>query len=141
MRSHPAESLTGKVQMRLTAVPPHPLPPQDFHESLHSLLLWLAHADSRRYAVDATHPDTPVEALQQHRSTLTVGGYYHPFEASSRFAFFAGWHRRHFSDSCRICGRSCSAGWAARLPFTPCGRSSRSGRRPRTAARPRRSCT
>lgn len=48
--------------------------PQDFHESLHSLLLWLAHADSRRYAVDISHPDTPVEALQQHRSTLTVGG-------------------------------------------------------------------
>ncbi|XP_076613023.1 nesprin-2a [Chaetodon auriga] len=44
---------------------------QEFHETLHSLLLWLAHAESRRYAVDISHPDTPVTALQQHRSTLT----------------------------------------------------------------------
>uniref|UniRef100_UPI0037E98A37 nesprin-2a n=1 Tax=Semicossyphus pulcher TaxID=241346 RepID=UPI0037E98A37 len=44
---------------------------QEFHESLHSLLLWLAHAESRRYAVDISHPDTPVGALQQHSSTLT----------------------------------------------------------------------
>ncbi|XP_074540850.1 nesprin-2a [Halichoeres trimaculatus] len=44
---------------------------QEFHESLHSLLLWLAHAESRRYAVNITNPDTPVRALQQHRSTLT----------------------------------------------------------------------
>ncbi|XP_028252465.1 nesprin-2a isoform X3 [Parambassis ranga] len=44
---------------------------QEFHESLHSLLLWLAHAESRRYAVDVSHPDTGIRALQQHRDTLT----------------------------------------------------------------------
>ncbi|XP_044023969.1 nesprin-2 isoform X2 [Siniperca chuatsi] len=44
---------------------------QEFHETLHSLLLWLAHAESKRYAVDISHPDTPVRALQQHRKTLT----------------------------------------------------------------------
>ncbi|XP_041660769.1 nesprin-2 [Cheilinus undulatus] len=44
---------------------------QEFHESLHSLLLWLAHAESRRYAVDINNPDTAVKALQQHRSRLT----------------------------------------------------------------------
>ncbi|XP_008295519.1 nesprin-2-like [Stegastes partitus] len=44
---------------------------QEFHETLHSLLLWLAHAESRRYAVDISHPDTAVRALQQHSSTLT----------------------------------------------------------------------
>uniref|UniRef100_A0A668S3S6 KASH domain-containing protein n=1 Tax=Oreochromis aureus TaxID=47969 RepID=A0A668S3S6_OREAU len=38
---------------------------QDFHESLHSLLLWLAHAESRRYAVDIGHPDTTLTALQK----------------------------------------------------------------------------
>ncbi|XP_014270043.3 nesprin-2a isoform X9 [Maylandia zebra] len=45
---------------------------QDFHESLHSLLLWLAHAESRRYAVDIGHPDTTLTALQQHSNTLTA---------------------------------------------------------------------
>uniref|UniRef100_A0A8C3GBY6 KASH domain-containing protein n=1 Tax=Cyclopterus lumpus TaxID=8103 RepID=A0A8C3GBY6_CYCLU len=45
---------------------------QEFHETLHSLLLWLAHAESRRYAVDLRDPATPVQALQQHLSTLTV---------------------------------------------------------------------
>lgn len=45
---------------------------QEFHENLHSLLLWLAHADSRRYTVDISDPDTSVEALQQHHNTLTV---------------------------------------------------------------------
>ncbi|XP_059211817.1 nesprin-1 [Centropristis striata] len=44
---------------------------QEFHETLHSLLLWLAHADSRRFAVDISDVDTPVRALQQHRNTLT----------------------------------------------------------------------
>ncbi|XP_029965420.1 nesprin-2-like isoform X2 [Salarias fasciatus] len=44
---------------------------QEFHETLHSLLLWLAHAESRRYAVDISHPDTSARALQQHRNTLT----------------------------------------------------------------------
>uniref|UniRef100_A0A3Q1J6U1 KASH domain-containing protein n=1 Tax=Anabas testudineus TaxID=64144 RepID=A0A3Q1J6U1_ANATE len=31
---------------------------QQFHKSLHSLLLWLAHAESRRYTVDIHHPET-----------------------------------------------------------------------------------
>ncbi|XP_034436669.1 nesprin-1-like [Hippoglossus hippoglossus] len=44
---------------------------QEFHETLHSLLLWLAHAESRRYTVDISHPDTSVRALQQHHHTLT----------------------------------------------------------------------
>ncbi|KAK2855973.1 hypothetical protein Q5P01_004708 [Channa striata] len=44
---------------------------QEFHETLHSLLLWLAHAESRRYAVEVFHPETPVRTLQQHRNTLT----------------------------------------------------------------------
>ncbi|KAM9703427.1 nesprin-2-like [Menidia menidia] len=44
---------------------------QEFHETLHSLLLWLAHAESQRYAVDISHPDTAVRALQHHSSTLT----------------------------------------------------------------------
>ncbi|XP_035534355.1 nesprin-2 isoform X4 [Morone saxatilis] len=44
---------------------------QEFHETLHSLLLWLAHAESRRYAVDISHPETAVRALQQHCHTLT----------------------------------------------------------------------
>nr|XP_014266945.1 nesprin-2 [Maylandia zebra] len=47
-------------------------PTQDFHESLHSLLLWLAHAESGRYAVDIGHPDTTLTALQQHSNTLTA---------------------------------------------------------------------
>lgn len=48
---------------------------QEFHETLHSLLLWLAHAESRRYAVDISHPETPVRALQLHCNTLTVSRY------------------------------------------------------------------
>ncbi|CAN9507959.1 unnamed protein product [Ophioblennius macclurei] len=44
---------------------------QEFHETLHSLLLWLAHAESRRYAVDISQPETSAAALQQHRNTLT----------------------------------------------------------------------
>ncbi|KAM7367651.1 hypothetical protein PAMP_013936 [Pampus punctatissimus] len=44
---------------------------QEFHESLHSLLLWLAHAESRLYTVDIRHPDTPVTTLQQHCNKLT----------------------------------------------------------------------
>lgn len=47
---------------------------QEFHETLHSLLLWLAHAESRRYAVNINHPETTVKALKQHRNTLTVSG-------------------------------------------------------------------
>lgn len=45
---------------------------QEFHETLHSLLLWLAHAESRRFAVDIRNPETPVRALQRHCNTLTV---------------------------------------------------------------------
>ncbi|XP_026174095.1 nesprin-2a isoform X2 [Mastacembelus armatus] len=43
---------------------------QEFHKTLHSLLLWLAHAESRRYALDISDPDTSVQALQQHHNTL-----------------------------------------------------------------------
>ncbi|XP_061843165.2 nesprin-2a isoform X2 [Nerophis lumbriciformis] len=45
---------------------------QEFHKSLHSLLLWLAIADKKRYAVDIRHPETPVQALRLHHHTLTV---------------------------------------------------------------------
>lgn len=48
------------------------LPTQEFHERLHSLLLWLAHAESRRYAADISDPATPATDLRQHLSTLTV---------------------------------------------------------------------
>uniref|UniRef100_A0A674B904 KASH domain-containing protein n=1 Tax=Salmo trutta TaxID=8032 RepID=A0A674B904_SALTR len=41
-------------------------------QTLHSLLLWLAHAESRRYAVDIHHPDTPPGTLLEHRNTLTL---------------------------------------------------------------------
>ncbi|XP_055088094.1 nesprin-2 isoform X2 [Periophthalmus magnuspinnatus] len=44
---------------------------QEFHKTLHSLLLWLSHAESRRYAVDIHHPETSVKALKQHCNTLT----------------------------------------------------------------------
>lgn len=44
---------------------------QEFHETLHSLLLWLAYAESRRFAVDIHHADTPPRALKQHHSSLT----------------------------------------------------------------------
>ncbi|XP_076023194.1 nesprin-2a [Genypterus blacodes] len=44
---------------------------QEFHESLHSLLLWLAHAESRLYAVDINNPHTPIRSLRQHCATLT----------------------------------------------------------------------
>ncbi|KAL0967507.1 hypothetical protein UPYG_G00253120 [Umbra pygmaea] len=44
---------------------------QEFHETLHSLLLWLAHAESRRYTVDIHHQDTSPGALWEHHNTLT----------------------------------------------------------------------
>ncbi|XP_034018265.1 nesprin-2 isoform X1 [Thalassophryne amazonica] len=44
---------------------------QEFHGSLHSLVLWLSHAESRCYAVDISCPDTPPRALRQHHNTLT----------------------------------------------------------------------
>ncbi|CAF88668.1 unnamed protein product [Tetraodon nigroviridis] len=48
-------------------------PIQEFHESLHSLLLWLDHAERRCDAASISQPDTPASALQDHRHTLQVG--------------------------------------------------------------------
>lgn len=133
MRSHSSASFTDIVKHDLN------FSPQEFHESLHSLLLWLAHAESRRYTVDISHPDTSIKALQQHHSTLTVGSYYHIFAIIYHLAH----HRHHFwlLRFCRICGRSCSAGRASRPPSRLCGRSSSPRRRPTTAARPGRNST
>lgn len=46
---------------------------QEFHESLHSLLLWLDHAERRCQAASISEPDTSLSALQEHRNTLRVG--------------------------------------------------------------------
>lgn len=43
---------------------------QEFHETLHSLLLWLARAESRRYTVNIHHPSTSAAVLLEHRRTL-----------------------------------------------------------------------
>lgn len=43
---------------------------QEFHETLHSLLLWMAQAESRCYAVDIKHPETSARALQQQENRL-----------------------------------------------------------------------
>uniref|UniRef100_A0A8C6KBN1 KASH domain-containing protein n=1 Tax=Nothobranchius furzeri TaxID=105023 RepID=A0A8C6KBN1_NOTFU len=43
----------------------------EFHEQLHSLLLWLAHAESRCRSVDVNLPGASVGALQRHTTTLT----------------------------------------------------------------------
>ncbi|KAM9778675.1 nesprin-2a isoform 1-T4 [Syngnathus typhle] len=45
---------------------------QEFHESLHSLLLWLPRAENRRYQVDILDPETPVQILKQHHRSLTA---------------------------------------------------------------------
>uniref|UniRef100_A0A8B9LTW3 KASH domain-containing protein n=1 Tax=Astyanax mexicanus TaxID=7994 RepID=A0A8B9LTW3_ASTMX len=45
---------------------------QEFHETLHSLLLWLAHAESRRYAVNILDPTVLPSALREHRTALMV---------------------------------------------------------------------
>ncbi|MBN3317201.1 SYNE2 protein, partial [Atractosteus spatula] len=45
---------------------------QEFHETTHSLLLWLAHADSRRYALDIHDPAKEPCVLQEHRKALLV---------------------------------------------------------------------
>ncbi|XP_061668449.1 nesprin-2 [Syngnathoides biaculeatus] len=45
---------------------------QEFHESLHSLLLWLSHTESRRRAVDVRDPETPGPILKQHHHSLTA---------------------------------------------------------------------
>ncbi|XP_036438507.1 LOW QUALITY PROTEIN: nesprin-2 [Colossoma macropomum] len=43
---------------------------QEFHEMLHSLLLWLAHAESRRYTVNILDPAVPPSKLQEHKTAL-----------------------------------------------------------------------
>ncbi|XP_067239730.1 nesprin-2-like isoform X4 [Chanodichthys erythropterus] len=43
---------------------------QEFHEMVHSLLLWLAHAESRRYTVNMDDPSVQPSILQEHRNTL-----------------------------------------------------------------------
>ncbi|XP_051511030.1 LOW QUALITY PROTEIN: nesprin-2-like [Myxocyprinus asiaticus] len=45
---------------------------QEFHEMVHSLLLWLAHAESRRYMVNMHDPSVQLSMLQEHRNTLKV---------------------------------------------------------------------
>ncbi|XP_014877636.1 nesprin-2 [Poecilia latipinna] len=44
---------------------------QEFHETLQSLLLWLAQAESRCYSVDVKHPETSVGALRRQEDRLT----------------------------------------------------------------------
>lgn len=39
---------------------------------VHSLLLWLAHAESRRYTVNMDDPSVQPSVLQEHRNTLKV---------------------------------------------------------------------
>uniref|UniRef100_A0AAY4B4D6 KASH domain-containing protein n=1 Tax=Denticeps clupeoides TaxID=299321 RepID=A0AAY4B4D6_9TELE len=43
---------------------------QEFHETMHALLLWLPHAESRRFAVNIHDQATPSAALQEHRASL-----------------------------------------------------------------------
>ncbi|KAJ8411705.1 hypothetical protein AAFF_G00153430 [Aldrovandia affinis] len=43
---------------------------QEFHETLHSLLLWLAHAESRRFAVNIHDASVEPSVLREHRATL-----------------------------------------------------------------------
>ncbi|XP_016380976.1 nesprin-2-like [Sinocyclocheilus rhinocerous] len=43
---------------------------QEFHEMVHSQLLWLAHAESRRYTVNLNDPSVQPSMLQEHRNTL-----------------------------------------------------------------------
>ncbi|KAK7140539.1 hypothetical protein R3I94_012967 [Phoxinus phoxinus] len=43
---------------------------QEFHETLHSLLLWLAKAESQRYMVNIHDINTDLNILQEHRDTL-----------------------------------------------------------------------
>lgn len=46
--------------------------PQEFHETLHSLLLWLAKAESQRYMVNIHDTNTDLNILQEHQDTLKV---------------------------------------------------------------------
>ncbi|XDV42021.1 hypothetical protein PO909_010774 [Leuciscus waleckii] len=43
---------------------------QEFHGMVHSLLLWLAHAESRRYTVNMDDPSVQPSMLREHRNTL-----------------------------------------------------------------------
>ncbi|KAG9336608.1 hypothetical protein JZ751_002955 [Albula glossodonta] len=43
---------------------------QEFHETLHSLLMWLAHTESRRFAVNIRDPSVAPSVLQEHKATL-----------------------------------------------------------------------
>ncbi|XP_077075807.1 nesprin-2a [Siphateles boraxobius] len=43
---------------------------QEFHGMVHSLLLWLAHAESRRYTVNIDDPSVQPSMLQEHRNIL-----------------------------------------------------------------------
>nr|XP_023668622.1 nesprin-2-like isoform X2 [Paramormyrops kingsleyae] len=43
---------------------------QEFHAALHSLLLWLAHAESRRFPVDIQDPDLSQTALLEQQANL-----------------------------------------------------------------------
>ncbi|XP_008287682.1 nesprin-2-like, partial [Stegastes partitus] len=45
---------------------------QEFHETLHSLLLWLAQAENKLYAVNVGDLSTPRSVLLEHRDTLTA---------------------------------------------------------------------
>jgi len=45
---------------------------QEFHETLHSLLLWLAKAESQRYMVNIHDTNTDLNILEEHRDTLKV---------------------------------------------------------------------
>ncbi|XP_051909518.1 nesprin-2 isoform X2 [Hippocampus zosterae] len=45
---------------------------QEFDESLHSLLLWLARAEKKRDAVDVRDPETPLQILRRQHRSLTA---------------------------------------------------------------------
>ncbi|RXN16299.1 nesprin-2-like protein [Labeo rohita] len=45
---------------------------QEFHEMVHSQLLWLAHAESRRYTVNMNDPSVQSTMLQEHKNTLKL---------------------------------------------------------------------
>ncbi|KAG5846989.1 hypothetical protein ANANG_G00120850 [Anguilla anguilla] len=45
---------------------------QDFHQTLHSMLLWLRNAESKCHAVDARNPTLGSAALRKHGRTLTA---------------------------------------------------------------------
>lgn len=57
--------LLGSANFKLSTV-------QEFDESLHSLLLWLARAEKKRDAVDIRDPETPLHTLKRQHRSLTV---------------------------------------------------------------------